>query len=163
MELETIVNIEKVVHNIRRMLIEQYLNFDEENPNKSMAAAMTGDFDNIDEIQRLLNIDIDLSDESLSNVSEHDYYLCKNRITRYNKDSNETNEAVGEKRMGYIYMLIRKEDTVCSKWVYVSDACDKDTNKEYEWMGWTIVAANWVIYTLPTCNTDGFVYGSLME
>ena len=163
MDVETNENIKKVVINIRTMLIEQFLNFDENNPNKSMAAAMTGQFENIDEINRLVGIEVNIDEDAIDSVNESDYYLCKNRITKYNRESNNSNATVGEKRMGYIYMLIRKQDIVCCKWVYLSDLDDKDRSKQYDWMNWNIVAANWVIYTLPTCQTDGFVYGSLME
>ena len=163
METETNKNIKKVVQIIKQMLIEQYLNFNENHPNKSMEAAMTGNFDNIEEINRRVNINIDLSEEAARNILERDYYLCKNRITKFNRTHTTNNEAVGEKQIGYMYMLIRKADIVCCKWIYINDINDKANIKLHQWMKWNIMATNWVIYTLPQCEMDGFVYGSLME
>ena len=96
MDTESNENIKKVVHNIKRMLIEQYLNFDENQPNKSMEAAMTGNFDNVEEINRRVSINIDLCEEATRNVTELEYYLCKNRITKYNRASTNNDDSVGE-------------------------------------------------------------------
>ena len=82
---------------------------------------------------------------------------------KFNRASTTNDESVGEKRMGYVYMLIRRADIVCCKWQYLNDNDDKGNDKLYQWMKWNVMAANWVIYTLPECTMDGFVYGSLME
>ena len=156
-------HITKVVDNIRILLIEQYLNYDNDNPLKSMEAALTGEYDNKNEIERRVNIAIDIPEDEMNDVSEGEYYLCKNRLTKYTRKCDATNTIASQDRMGYVYMLMRKTDVVCCKWKYISDSDDLTNNKHYSWMKWNITAANWITYTVPGCNLDGFVYGSLME
>jgi hypothetical protein len=155
--------ITKVVDNIRILLIEQYLNYDDNNPLKSMEAALTGDYDNKKEIERRVNIVVDLDDDQMNQVTEEEYYLCKNRLTKFTRIGGQSSRNCSEERMGYLYMLMRKSDVVCCKWKYVDDSGDKTNNKEYEWMEWNVMAANWITYTVPGCQLEGFVYGSLME
>ena len=95
-----------IVSNIRRMLIEQFLNFDKNDPNKSMAAALTGQFENTEEITRRSNIVIDLKDEIAHHVSESDYYLCKNWLTKFIRSTTNNPNDKREERMGYVYMLV---------------------------------------------------------
>ena len=56
----------KVVDNIRILLIEQYLNYDDNNPLKSMQAALTGEYDNKKEIERRVDIVVDIDDDEMN-------------------------------------------------------------------------------------------------
>ena len=161
--METNICMKKIVANIRLMLIEQYLNYDNECPLKSMAAAMTGKYENKEEIDRLIKIEVDLNDEDMTHVSQDVYYLCKNRLTKFTRSSNSDNRCDYDTRMGYVYMLMRKADVVCCKWIYIDDEGERSGHRSYNWMNWNILAANWITYTIPSCNLEGFVYGSLME
>ena len=67
-------HITKVVDNIRILLIEQYLNYDNDNPLKSMEAALTGEYDNKNEIERRVNIAIDIPEDEINDVSEGEYF-----------------------------------------------------------------------------------------
>ena len=155
--------ITKLVVNIRTLLIEQYLNYDNDNPLKSMEAALTGEYDNKNEIERRVNIAIDIPEDEMYKVTEAEYYLCKNRLTKFTRKCASTNTNESQERMGYVYMLMRKEDVVCCKWKYVDDNDEKINNNEYSWMKWNVTATNWITYTVPGCQLEGFVYGSLME
>ena len=52
-----------------------------------MAAAMAGKYENKEEIERRIKIDVDLSEEDMNSVSQDEYYLCKNRLTKFTKTS----------------------------------------------------------------------------
>ena len=161
--METKEHMKKVVANIRLMLIEQYLNYDNECPLKSMAAAMTGKYENKEEIERRININVDITDDDVNGVSQDEYYLCKNRLTKFTRTTTSDSNGNYETRMGYVYMLMRKVDVVCCKWIYIDDKGEDSNHRTYNWMNWDVLAANWITYTIPGCNLEGFVYGSLME
>ena len=98
-----------------------------------------------------------------NSVSEKDYCLCKNRLTKFVRSSANNPAENKEERMGHVCMLLRKKDIVCCKWAHVNDEKERDKNKECCWMNWEVTAANWIVHALPNCALEGFVHGSLME
>ena len=71
MERENNEKIKKIAHNIKRMLIEHQLNFDENYPNKNMENAMTGNFDNVEEINRRTSLNVYLNEEVARKTMEY--------------------------------------------------------------------------------------------
>ena len=90
-------------------------------------------------------------------IDKEKYYVVLNRL------SSQESGQLEQERAGYLYMLVRRSDSVPCMTYYARDKENVLYNFDHDWLKWTEETGNWFIYDRVNKCLNGKIIGDTVD
>ena len=98
-----------------------------------------------------------LGDFNENTVNKEEFYVVLNRL------SSQVSGEMEQERAGYLYLLIRRSDSVPCMTYYARDKENVKYNFDHKWLKWTEETGNWFIYDRVNKRLIGKILGDTFD
>lgn len=145
--------LQNIFTQLRWYILEEKLNKSTSDPLQSMIQSV------YDTHKTNPNGPVKSFDTPKPTINQSNYYVVKNRLTKYGNDIVEN-----ETRAGYMYVLVKKENDVSVSFFYVHDSQGLTNAPESKkWVQWEHSDEGWIIYDGDDGHFHGYISGCLYD
>ena len=153
--------LQHIFTQLRWYILEEKLNMSTSDPVQSMIQSVYGSHEtdpNAPVMISLLGEPI-CFDTPETVINQDNYYVVKNRLTKYEDDIVEN-----ETRAGYMYVLVKRKNHVSVSFFYVHDSQGlTNTPESKKWVQWQHSDEGWIVYDGDNGHFRGYISGCLYD